>query len=216
MLLRAHRRLVPPTRIVISSGRAESSYPHNLIRRELMQALLSKSLIVSGLALGAALIGGNASAQDGSARDGSAGPDNTLRWQSVIGIAQAGNVVGTGTGAVTGAGVWSAQGGHVKVDLDKGKIDFDVHGLVLAGGNAIGTPGTVLQVKGTLVCDTDGSASGLNSVLKDTPPVNLSDEGDAEFHGSVGALPAVCTSEPDIAFLIRAGTKWIANGTVLR
>jgi hypothetical protein len=178
-----------------------------------MQALFRKSLIVAGLALGAAVVGQNASADSLDIFRDSA---NNLRWQSVIGIAQAGNVVGTGTGAVTGAGVWSAQGGHVKVDLDKGKIDFDVHGLVLAGGNAIGTPGTVLQVKGTLVCDTDGSASGLNSVLKDTPPVNLSDEGDAEFHGSVGALPAVCTSEPDIAFLIRAGTKWIANGTVLR
>ena len=66
----------------------------------------------------------------------------------MIGIAQAGNVVGTGTGAVTGAGVWSAQGGHVKVDLDKGKIDFDVHGLVLAGGNAIGTPGPVTAGQG--------------------------------------------------------------------
>jgi len=30
-------------------------------------------------------------------------------------------------------------------------------------------------------------------------------------------LPAVCSSEPDIAFLIRVGAgRWIANGTVLR
>jgi hypothetical protein len=172
-----------------------------------MQTLLRKSLIVSGLALGAALIGGNASAD----------PGDNLRWQSVIGIVQAGNVVGSGTGAVTGVpGPWSALGGHVKVDLANGKIDFDVRGLVFAGGNAIGTPGTVLKIKGTLVCDTNGSASGGNSVLVDTPIVDLSDEGDAQFHGSVGALPAVCASEPDIAFLIRAGSRWIANGTVLR
>ena len=175
-----------------------------------MQTLLRKSLIVSGLALGAALIGGNASAD----------PGDNFRWQSIIGIQEKGNVVGTGTGAVTGAGVWSAQGGHVKVDPDNGKIDFEVNGLVLAGGNSIGTPGTVTQVKGTLVCDTDGSASGLNSVIVDTPLVDLSEEGDAQFHGSVGALPAVCATEPDIAFLIRAGAsataKWIANGTVLR
>jgi hypothetical protein len=176
-----------------------------------MQSFLRKSLIVSGLALGAAVIGQNASAD----------PGDTLRWQSVIGIAQGNNVVGTGTGAVTGGGTpWSAQGGRVSVDLDTGRINFDVHGLVLAGGNAIGTPGTVVQVKGTLVCDTDASASGLNSVLVDTPPVDLSDDGDARFNGSVGALPAVCATEPDIAFLIRAGAsataKWIANGTVLR
>jgi len=183
-----------------------------------MQASFRKALIVTGLALGAAVVGQNASADPlDILRDSG----NNLRWQSVIGIAQAGNVVGTGTGAVTGApGPWSALGGHVNVGLKNGKIDFEVSGLVLAGGNAIGTPGAVVQVKGTLVCDTDGSASGLNSVLVETPPVDLSEEGDAQFHGSVGALPAVCATEPDIAFLIRAGAsataKWIANGTVLR
>jgi len=42
--------------------------------------------------------------------------------------------------------------------LQTGQVNFDVRGLVLAAGNSIGTPGTVAQVKGTLVCDTDGSA----------------------------------------------------------
>jgi len=173
-----------------------------------MQTLLRKLLIASGLSLGAAVIGRNASAD----------PGDTLRWQSVIGIAQANNVVGSGTGTVTGGGIpWSTLDGHVNVHLEKGKINFDVHGLVFAGGNAIGTPGTILQVKGTLVCDTDGSASGGNSVLVDTPLVDLGDQGDARFNGDVGPLPPACTSEPDIAFLIRVGSgRWIANGTVLR
>ena len=40
---------------------------------------------------------------------------------------------------------------------------------------------------------------------------------DVDFNGNVGALPPVCMSEPDIAFLIRtASGRWIANGTVLR
>lgn len=174
-----------------------------------MQKFLRKSLIVSGLALAAAVVGQSASADAG----------DTIRWQSVIGIIQANNVVGVGAGAVTGApGPWSALGGNVKVDLDKGQINFTTNGLVFAGGNSIGTPGAVQQVMGTLVCDTDGSASGgVTSVLKDTPLVDLDDQGDARFNGSVGALPAVCSSEPDIAFLIRtAGGRWIANGTVLR
>jgi hypothetical protein len=82
---------------------------------------------------------------------------------------------------------------------------------------AIGTPGTILQVKGTLVCDTDGSASGGNSVFVDTPLVDLDDQGDAQFHGNVGALPSVCASEPDVGFLVRVSSgRWIANGTVLR
>jgi hypothetical protein len=118
---------------------------------------------------------------------------------------------------VTGApGPWSAQGGHVTADLTRGTIEFNVHGLVFAAGNSIGNTGTVAQIKGTLVCDTNGSASGGNSILVDTPLVDLDDEGDAHFSGKV-TIPAACASEPDIAFLVRVGSgRWIGNGTVLR
>jgi hypothetical protein len=86
---------------------------------------------------------------------------------------------------------------------------------VLAGGNSIGTPGAVAQVKGTLVCDTDGSAG--DTVLIDTALVDLSEQGEAQFNGRVGAFPAVCSTEPDVAFLVRVGAgKWIASATVLR
>lgn len=172
-----------------------------------MPSLLQKSIVCS-LAFGVAVAGQNAIA----------GPKETLHWQSVIGIIQASNVVGSGTGAVTGApGPWSTQSGHASVDLEQGEVNFIVRGLVLAGGNSIGTPGAVAEVKGTLVCDTDGSASAGNSVLVDTPLVELDDEGNARFDGKVAALPAACTSEPDIAFLVRVGAgRWIANGVVLR
>ena len=173
-----------------------------------MQSLLRKSLVVSGIALSTTFVGQNAMAGEGE----------TLHWRSVIGIAQPNNVVGTGTGAVTGGGTpWSALDGHINVDLERGEINLEVRGLVLAGGNSIGTPGAIAQVKGTLVCDADGSASGGNSVLVDTPLVELDDQGDARFGGQVGAMPGVCASEPDIAFLIRVGAgRWIANGAVLR
>ena len=173
-----------------------------------MKTIFRKSMIVSCLAFGAACFGSGASAD----------PGNGFRWETAIGIAAPNNVVGAGTGAATGApGPWSARGGRVRIDPDYGTIDFNVDGLVLASGNAIGTPGTVTQVKGTLICDTDGSASGGNSVVVETPLVPLDDQGDARFHGSVGALPAVCTSEADVAFLIRtASGRWIGNGAVLR
>jgi len=172
-----------------------------------MQSLLHKSLVVSALAIGSALAGANAYAS----------PDDTLQWRSIIGIIQGNNTVGSGAGTATGApGPWSTQDGHVSVSLRTGQVDFDVRGLVLAAGNSIGTPGTVTQVKGTLVCDTDGSASGGNSVIVDTDLVELDDEGNARFHGKVG-LPVLCATEPDVAFLIRtASGRWIANGTVLR
>jgi polyisoprenoid-binding protein YceI len=172
-----------------------------------MQTLSGKLLIVSGVALAAAAIGQSASAD----------PYDSLRWQTVTGIAAPNGVVGSGTGAITGApGPWSALGGKVRVDPHRGRIEFSVDGLVLAAGNSIGTPGTVTQVKGTVVCDTDGSASGGNSVLVDTPLVELDDQGDARFNGGV-TIPAVCASELDVAFLLRTVSgRWIANGSVLR
>ena len=168
-----------------------------------MQKSLRKSIVIAALTLGAIPFA-------------HAAPTDTVRWQSVIGIIQGGNVVGTGTGAVTGApGPWSAQGGHVAVDFTHARIQFDVRGLVFAGGNAIGNTGTVAQVMGTLVCDTDGSATG-NSIHVDTPLVNLDDEGNAHFSGNV-VMPAACAAEPDMAFLIRtASGRWIGNATVLR
>ena len=169
-----------------------------------VQTSLRNSLLISVLALGIAPV---AHAQE----------PYVARWHTVIGIIQGSNVVGSGTGAVTGApGPWSAQSGHVAVDFARGKIAFDVHGLVLAAGNSIGTPGAVDQVKGTLVCDTNGSASGGNSVLVDTPAVELDDDGDARFNGDV-SIPPVCAAEADIAFLIRTTSgRWIGNGAVLR
>jgi hypothetical protein len=165
-------------------------------------------MIASLLTLGTAFAGANANAD----------PGDGFGWHAVIGIAAPNNVVGTGTGAATGApGPWSARGGHVNVDPDYGTINFNVDGLVLASGNAIGTPGAVTQVKGTLICDTDGSDSGGNSVIVDTPLVTLDEQGDARFQGSVGALPAACTTQTDIAFLVRtASGRWIGNGAVLR
>ena len=75
-----------------------------------MPVLLRKLLIGSGVALCAAVVGQNAVAGFG----------DDLHWQSVIGIAQPNNVVGSGTGAVTGGGApWSAFDGHVNVDLER-------------------------------------------------------------------------------------------------
>ena len=147
---------------------------------------------------------------------GSAAADPaTVKWDDVIGIIQAGNQVGSGTGRITGGGQpWTTQSGKAQVDLRTGRVKFTVKGLVLAGGNSIGTPDAVNMVKGTLVCDTNGSAGGGNSVLVDTDLVPLSPQGDADFSGDV-TLASVCQSEPDLAFVIRIGSgAWIANGSV--
>ena len=175
-----------------------------------MESVIDKTLLLAGLAI----------ATGSASMLASADADDTARWETVIGIVQAGNVVGSGSGAVTGGGQpWSTLGGHALVDLRSGRISFEVRGLVLAGGNGIGTRAAITQVKGTLVCDANGSAGAGNSVLVDTPVVDLDEEGNARFSGVLGTLPPACIAEPDIAFLIRTpptGNRWIANGAVLR
>jgi hypothetical protein len=132
---------------------------------------------------------------------------NIVVWRAITGVAQAGNVVG----GITGGGQpWSTREGEVLVQLDSGFVAFEVRGLVLAGGNAIGTPGPVTQVKGTLVCGP-GSAS---PVVIDTPLVPLDAQGNAEFAGSFSSSTAGC-SPTDVAFLIRVSAgAWIGNGSV--
>lgn len=173
-----------------------------------MQTFRFKQALI-GAILGAALLPAMQANADGG---------DTLRWQTIVGIVDAKNVVGSGTGIVNGGGQpWTTSGGRASVNLVTGEVSFDVRGLVFAGGKTIGTPLPIRQVEGTLVCDTDGSAGGGNSVLVDTPAVPLDATGDAHFNGDV-ALPAVCISEPDIAFLIRVPSLgvWIANGAILR
>lgn len=141
--------------------------------------------------------------------------ENELEWRQIVGIIVPGSTVGSGTGKVTGGGLpWHTSGGRAEVNLTTGNLRFSVDGLVLAAGNSIGTPDGVTSVKGTLVCDTTGVASP-NSILVDTPLIPLSAQGNARFSGSLGALPVACTSQPNIAFLIRTGGgAWLASGMV--
>jgi hypothetical protein len=135
----------------------------------------------------------------------SAWADDVVRWNTIIGIIQAGNVVGNITG---GGQPWSTTGGEVKVNLRNGHIEFNVRGLVLAGGNAIGTPDGITQVKGTVICN-----AGTTNSTADTPLVDLSATGDAQFSGDI-TIPADC-GPSNIAFLVRiAANRWIANGAV--
>jgi hypothetical protein len=130
----------------------------------------------------------------------------TVKWRTVIGIIQAGNVV---AGIPGGGQPWSTLGGEASVNLSTGRVEFEVRGLVLAGGDAIGSPGATNQVKGTLVCVT-----GVTPTVIDTPLVPLNVRGDAEFDGSVGPFPTTCTPT-NIVFLVRIGAnRWIANGAV--
>jgi hypothetical protein len=92
-----------------------------------------------------------------------------VRWKKIIGVAQAGNVVGNPPNTATGGGQpWSTLDGDAVVNLSEGVVFFQVRGLNLAGGNAIGTPDNITKVVGTLVC---GLMSGETTSLIDTQAV---------------------------------------------
>lgn len=137
---------------------------------------------------------------------------DSVRWRTVIGITDANNVVGAGGTAIGGGGQpWSTLGGRARVNLATSQVSFEVDGLVLAGGSTVGTPGAINQVMGTIVCD-----AGLGTQqVRDTPPVTLSPQGDAEFSGTTTLpLPSSCNSS-NVVFLVRiAAGRWIANGAV--
>jgi hypothetical protein len=162
-----------------------------------------------------------------------------LKWKTVIGIQQSGDVVGVGAGAITGGAPWETLGGSAHVNLNTGEVKFDVKGLVLAigalfesggtdfspplrSGLPIGTTAGLADVEGTLVCNVTGD-QGADSVSVDTPVTNLSAQGDAHFSGSFSSgIPPECSTKPasDDAFLIRIGSgpfagRWIAFGAVL-
>ena len=156
-------------------------------------------------------------------RPASAQSDGLL-WLNVAGLTQPRSKVGGVMGSVE---PWSTTGGRAYVNLVDGRVLFNVKGLALAGGDAIGTT-PVAQIKGTLVCDPNADAGG--PVLVDTPSLGLSLEGDAAFTGTV-ALDFVCLNYPgDIAFPIRTATPppdpvcvprqgsdcWLAHGAALR
>jgi hypothetical protein len=134
---------------------------------------------------------------------------DSVSWKTIIGIIQAGNVA---DGIPGGGQPWSTLGGSARVNLATGEVEFEVKGLVLAGGDTIGTPGAINQVKGTIACpQTNGQVNAV-----DTPLVPLSAQGDAEFEGVVGPIPTACTAS-NVAFLVRiAANRWIANGAVRR
>jgi len=166
-----------------------------------------------------------------------------VRWRTVVAIVQPGNIVGSfttppscpinGAGCFNGGGLaWSGGGlppheeqqqlsnnsqgqreAQVTVNLATGQLQFQVHGLVQAGGNFVGTlPSNFPPVVGTIICII--FPSGPN-VIFSTVPIALSSTGDAQFSGFIGAIPTSCTPS-NIAFLVRNSVtgNWIANGSV--
>lgn len=137
--------------------------------------------------------------------------DAVVRWKSVAGIITA-HGVGNPVGNIPGGNFpWSVRSGHASVNLSTGATSFEVEGLVINGSVFSGTPGPVMAVNGTLVCN----AGEQTQAVLDTIPVSLSVHGDAQFSGHIENIPASCGNP---LFLVRVATagpefgRWIATG----
>jgi hypothetical protein len=98
-------------------------------------------------------------------------------------------------------------------DMDDGFAAFDVEGLVIVGQTFSGTPGSVVSVAGTLVCNP----SQPTEAMLDTAEMPLDP---LEARGRIDGVPAQCANA---VFLIRiaalrgtnpdgAGESWTATG----
>jgi len=145
------------------------------------------------------------------------GQSNTaVRWQKIVGVITAPGIdnpvavttdASGNTNSIHSGGLpWATRGGSARVNLSTGDGSFDVEGLVLVGGNATGTTGSVTSVVGTLVCNP----GTVDQVILDTGAASLSPAGNAELSFKLN-VPSTCNSP---LFVIRAGVRWIATGAV--
>ncbi len=99
----------------------------------------------------------------------------------------------------------------VKVD---GRIHVDVRGLILAGGNVIGTNGGQ-KVLATLFCGAPGAGGSLGSATahsSDPAGVPLDANGDVEIDDVLTpALPSPCES-PALLIVTPGTPHWFAAG----
>src|SRR5262245_36431816 len=101
-----------------------------------------------------------------------------VRWKHIVGVitasddpsTQAAENINVPVGNVKSASfAWSARDGHARVNLDNGRTDFEVHGLVIIGQAFSGTTGPVQSVTGTVVCNPGTQ----NEAPRDTPDVAI-------------------------------------------
>lgn len=143
-----------------------------------------------------------------------AAEDSLVRFEGGIGVIPVSSAAGVqnanGTfpdvnrndvrGVPPGGQPWVISTLSVDVKTD-GRISVDGRGLLLAGGNGIGTPGGQ-SVQARLFCGNDAFNTGL---------VALAPNGDFQIEDVLSpAVPAVCDSP--VLLIVNAGGRWFAAG----
>lgn len=131
--------------------------------------------------------------------------DRLVRFEGGIGVvtARVGGVANIVRGVNPGGQPWVISRLSADVRTD-GRISVDGRGLLLAGGDNIGTNGGQ-QVAARLFCGQG------NGVPFDSALVPLGDDGDFRIEGQLaGVLPAVC--ERPVLLIVNAAGAWFAAG----
>lgn len=121
----------------------------------------------------------------------------------VAGIAAGAPVANTVLGVPPGGRAWVIRKLRGSVEPD-GSISLRGQGLLLAGGDAIGTRGAVAQVFATLFC----SGMAFHSA-----PADLDQQGNFSIRGALTSLPPSPCLTPVLLVRNAAGTQaWFAAG----
>src|SRR5262249_59756997 len=111
------------------------------------------------------------------------------------------------------AQLWTIRDLTAEIDLNSGRIQVDGRGLLLAGGNTIGT-NAGQSVRATLICSTVITPPATTPPLFITdPPVALEPNGDFRIDDVLNPLPPADCASPVLLIRNPAGA-WFAAGIV--
>lgn len=131
--------------------------------------------------------------------------DGAIGVDPVAGIANGAPVPNTVLGVAPGGRAWVLRKLRGSVETD-GRVSLKGRGLLLAGGDSIGTRATITQVFATLFCG--GAAFH-------SPAAELDLAGDFSIKGRFGTVPPNPCTSPVLLVRNAAGTQaWFAAGIV--
>jgi hypothetical protein len=133
--------------------------------------------------------------------------DTLARFEGGIGVqpVTAGPAPNIVLGVNPGGQPWVISSLSAQVGTD-GRIEAEGRGLLLAGGNGIGTNGGQ-SVRARLIC------GGVGGTVSDSDLVPLAANGDFAINGSlIPTLPVPCNTP--VLLIINAQSRWFAAGIV--
>jgi hypothetical protein len=131
--------------------------------------------------------------------------DPLARFEGGIGVqpVTAGPAANIVLGVEPGGQPWVISSLSADVATD-GRINADGRGLLLAGGNGIGTTGGQ-SVRARLIC------GGVGGTMSDSDLVPLAPNGDFRISGALIPTPPVPCNTP-VLLIINPGSRWFAAG----